>query len=439
MLVNVPETGWLHPEEQAAVVAKLLSWGLIKTSDARDLPLKSGGTTDVYINLRDARNYPDAIRYVAELFEYPLRRLGVSRFIEVPNAVSCFAGPLAISTGLPYLTIREQEKQGRVGDAQVIGRSSKGEVVTIIDDVITDGASKIVPIQQCVSRNLNLRALTVLVDRQQGWQKMFAQHGISVPVWSGMTLHDVRKHLIQTLGVMKRCSPEAEEKNPIIVAFDGKPWSEILPLMDRLRRTGCIIKVNDLLFAEGIDHLLPELHVYGRVMVDIKGHDIPNTLKNICQRLIRHKPWAITVHGSGGREMIETAVKTLQGIETKVLVVTVLTSMQDGCEEVYSRKPMEQVKVLAKIAYEAGAEGLVCSPEEVGELRALYPTMTLVTPGIRSIGADAGDQKRIATPQVAIAKGSNHLVMGRQILDNDDPIGEVYRVLKDELGIILPA
>ena len=133
--------------------------------------------------------------------------------------------------------------------------------------------------------------------------------------------------------------------------------------------------------------------------------------------------------------MIKTIVDTLRPVGTKVLVVTVLTSIdKETCEEIYTRMPADQVVKLAEIAHRAGAEGLVCSAEEVGDLRNKYPRMLLVTPGIRSVGEDAGDQERIGTPGQAIEDGSNYLVMGRQILGADNPVAEVRRLLSEELG-----
>ncbi len=431
---RVPDMPWLIPAEQEEVCQLLLEYELLKFSNERDLPLKNGETTDIYINLRDARNHPEAIGYIARLFENPLRRLGVSRFAEVPDAVSCFAGVLSERTGIPYLTIREQPKEGRVAKASVIGSPKKGERMCILDDVITDGASKIQPYRECVKMGLRPDTLAVLVDRQQGWQKKFAEENIHMSVWPGMTLHDVRYHLIRTFGAMKRCDGQLEEKNPIIVALDGKSWEEILPIVDPLRTTGCILKVNDLLFDKGIEWLVPNLSVYGRVMVDLKGHDIPNTLENVAKRLRKNPPWAVTVHASAGEEGIRALVKALEGTRIMVLAVTVLTSFDEKtCEEIYSRKPLDQVRALEAVAAKAGVHGFVCSPEEVSELRSFGKI--LVTPGVRSPGADKGDQKRVDTPHAAVERGANYLVMGRQIVGAPDPVAEVRRVLTDELGI----
>jgi orotidine-5'-phosphate decarboxylase len=426
---------WLYPEEHATVVKRLLELGLIKFSNDRDLPLKNGGYTDIYVNLRNARNNPEAITFLARLFAAPLNRLGPDRFIEIPDSVSCFAGPLSITTGIPYLTIREQAKEGRATDAKVIGQPQPGEKVCIIDDVITDGASKIIPHQMCAALKLDNKALVVLVDRQQGWQKNLSAKNIQMDVWAGLTLHDIRRQLIEQ-GLMQRCNQELERDNPIIVALDGKSWEQILPIIDQLRSTGCILKVNDLLFNEGIERLLPNLAVYGRVMVDLKAHDIPNTVANTCRRLKPYAPWAVTVHASGGEAMLQAAVKELENTATKVLAVTVLTSLdKNSCEEIYHRLPKTQVMKLADLAARAGVDGFVCSPEEAAMLRRAFPDLELVVPGVRSPGVDQNDQKRSSTPKWAVANGAKKIVMGRQLLDAPNIVAEVLRVLAEELGI----
>lgn len=412
----------------------MLEYQLVKFSNGRDLPLKSGGKTDVYINLRDARNNPRAIALIAQAFENPLRRLNPDRFIEVPDSVSCFAGPLSIALNMKYITVREKPKEGRVAKAASIGSAPFGSSAVILDDVVTDGESKIVPFFEAEAMGLRVQNLVVLVDRQQGWKKKFAERGVNLSVWPGMTLHDMRKLLISDFGVMQRCNPEIEEKNCIIVALDGKNWEETLAIIDPLRPSGCILKVNDLLFDQGIANLIPDLQVYGRVMADLKCHDIPNTVKNTCERLRKSPPWAVTVHASGGPGMVKAAVDALAGTPTKVLAITVLTSIDpDTSEEIYQRRPLEQVKVLAKMAAENGAHGFVCSPEEAHELKQAYPDNTIVTPGIRSEATPKDDQARISTPRGAKDSGSDYLVMGRQILGAKDPVAEVKRIMLEEL------
>lgn len=431
---------WLCPGEQEEAISRLINASLIKWDNSRSLPLKKGGNTDIYINLRMMRSRPYMIRFLSDLYANPLRRLRLDRFVEVPEAVSLLAGAVSVETGIPAVTVREQAKEGRVVSGQLIGDLNPGERVGIIDDVVTDAASKIPALVALRKAAAEIVGLVVLCDRQQGWKKKLVEAGFGdVGVWAGFTLHDVRKHLVNK-GLMERCDPVREEKNPFIVALDGKSWEEVLPIVDPLRTSGCILKVNDLLFDKGIEWLLPNLSVYGRVMADLKGHDIKNTLENISRRFAACPPWAVTVHASGGCEMVRAVRAKLNEIgasHTKVLAVTVLTSIdRKTCEEIYVRRPMQQVLKLAEMVKDV-ADGFVCSPLEVKKLHNLYPEKDTVIPGTRSPGVDKGDQARVDTPKNARDNGAKYLVMGRQILGAADPVAEVYRVAGEELGITL--
>jgi orotidine-5'-phosphate decarboxylase len=371
--------------------------------------------------------------YISRVFANPLFRLNPDRFVEVPDAITPFSSRIASFIDRPYFTIRREEKEGRVADAKISGECFPGDRVAIYDDVITDGQSKVGPYRECIARDANLLPLVVLIDRQQGWKANFIKQGINMNVWPGQTLHDVRRHLIEN-GYMERCDPDLEEKNPIIFAADGKDWEEILPTLEQLRTTGTIIKVNDMLIAKGTEYLLPNLSVYGRVMADLKCFDIKNTVENITKHLLSCPPWAVTVHTSATKEVIQAAVKTLKDTETKVLAVTLLTSFDEhSCEEIYTRQPWEQVQALARIAKRGGADGFVCSAEEAQELKRLYPGMIVVTPGIRSEGVDTGEQARVKTPRGAIDAGADYLVMGRQIYESPNPVTEINRIYKEEL------
>lgn len=432
-----PVLPWLDPVEQKEVVAALIRWNLLKFSDGREFVLKSGKRADIYVNLRDARSTPEAMEVISELYTNPLRRLRLDQFFEVPDSVSCFAPLIARKLKCGYITVREQAKASRVVKGIMIGHAPRGARVPGIDDVITDGASKIVPYRECIKAGFNVPGLVVLVDRQEGWQKTFADEKINMPVWAGMTIHDVRRFLISDFRVMERCDPEVEEKNPIIVGLDGTTWEEILPVIDELRPTGCILKVNDLLLAKDADWLLPNLLVYARrIMADCKGLDVATTLKNYAKVLLRTPPWALTVHASGGEDMMRTVVQAFKDTPTKILAVTVLTSFDEKtCQEIYTRIPFEQVCVLARIAHRAGVHGFVCSPEEALELRTRYPGKEIVTPGVRSPGVASGVQKRVNTPKEAIEWGATKIVMTSQVLTAANPVLEVRRVLTEELGI----
>lgn len=434
LILPVPQSNWIPRECHRQVAELLVDNNLCKMDNSRRLPLTGGGTTDLYVDLRRGRSNPAANIELANLYGHAIRWLDVDRILEVPEAISGVAALLSSITGIPYATIRKDAKEGR---SRIVGEVKEGERVVIIDDVITDGGSKIPALELCRELKLNLVALVVLVDRQQGWRAKLVSHRFAVPVWAGMTLHDFRREVI-AMGVMQRCDPEVEAKNPIIVALDGKPREQAFAIAEQLRTTGCVLKVNDLIKAEGIDHLLPELKPYGRIMVDLKEHDIPNTVNNDCERLSPHSPWAVTVHASGDGEMIKAARQGLgASSHTNILAVTVLTSLDPRrCKAIYGRTPREQVTRLANIAMDAGADGLVCSAHEVHLLSNMFArSVRLVVPGVRSPGTGPQDQKRVDTPATAVKHGAHHVVMGRQILNAPDPVAEVGRVLAAELRI----
>lgn len=428
---------WLTSGEQSEAIEIMVRNGIIKWDNGRNLPLKSGGKTDVYINLRNMRSYPGIIDYLARLYANPIQRLKVDRLVEVPEAVSPLAGHLSVITGKPLVTIRGEIKEGRVSKGRLIGDLNRGDRVVIIDDVVTDGASKIVPLVELRDAGAEIVAIVVMVDRQQGWREKLNEAGFGdVEVWAAMNLHNVRRYLIEKK-LMQRCDLAVEEKNSLIIAYDGKPKEIVFSYLDRLRPTGCIAKINDLSLVGNVNEVITDLSVYARVMYDPKWHDIPNTIANYCKRLRKTPPWAVTVHASGGSEMIKAAVDGMAGTSTIVLAVTLLTSISKECEEIFVRQPIGQVEKLAEMAYSAGARGFVCSIEEADLLWQKYSDAIIVIPALRSPGRGAQEQKRVGTFSEAKEAGGNFFVGGRQFLESSDPIAEIFRVAKEELGIDL--
>lgn len=434
---DFPVGFFLDPSEQKQLVAGLVYFEMLKLDNARMLPLAGGGKTDIYVSIRESRRYWEAIPWLADFYAMALKRLKVEIFADVPLAVSNLSGSIQERLRIPAITIREQEKKGRATSGVIIGDTRPGKLAGLYDDVITDGESKVMPYWALLAKSL-LPYLVVMVDRQQGWKQNFAKKGIHMPVWAATDLHTVRGHVIDTFGLMRRCDPAMEENNPFILAADGKPWDEVLPLIDELRPGGFIIKVNDLLHDKTRNDIVKDISVYGRTMIDFKGHDIPETVYNTCRQYRNEKnpPWAVTVHASGGVEMVRAAVRAFEGTPTKVLAVSVLTSMdQETCKTVYHRTRLTEVKDLAKIGHEAGCHGFVCSGNEVQGLKQRYSEKEFVIPGTRSPGAAAHDQKNVITHAEAIRLGATKLVAGRQFTKAISPIGELKRVITDELGI----
>lgn len=158
------------------------------------------------------------------------------------------------------------------------------------------------------------------------------------------------------------------------------------------------------------------------VFLDLKLHDIPATVHGAAQAVAHLAPAYLTVHASGGAEMITAAVQALPS--TRVTAVTVLTSLDaDALAAIGLHGPAQEAAVrLARLAVDAGARAIVCSPQEVAAIRAAVPAeITLITPGVRPAGSAVDDQKRVATPASAIADGADLLVVGRPITGADDP------------------
>lgn len=179
---------------------------------------------------------------------------------------------------------------------------------------------------------------------------------------------------------------------------------------------------------------------FGPLMLDLKLHDIPTTVERAARVLGRLGVWMLTVHATGGAEMVSAAVTGLTGgaaevgaPEPLVLGVTVLTSMSDAdLSDVGLPGAAEAVPSLASLAVGAGAPGLVCAPRDLGAVRgAVGADVTLVTPGVRPSGSADDDHARAATPEQALRDGADHLVIGRPITRAPDPMAAARTILEE--------
>ena len=219
----------------------------------------------------------------------------------------------------------------------------------------------------------------------------------------------------------------------IIVALDYEKEAEALALVDQIDPNLCRLKVGKEMFTTLGMNFVKQLHQRNfDVFLDLKYHDIPNTVARAVRSAADLGVWMVDLHASGGLRMMEEAKRILEpyGKDAPLLIaVTVLTSMEDLdlLQIGINASPMEQVLRLAHLTQRAGLDGVVCSPQEVEILRnACGEDFKLVTPGIRPIGADFGDQRRVMTPTAAIRAGSDYLVIGRPITKADNPV-EVLR------------
>jgi orotidine-5'-phosphate decarboxylase len=213
----------------------------------------------------------------------------------------------------------------------------------------------------------------------------------------------------------------------VIVALDVPTSVAALAIAERLDPRQCRVKVGKELFTAAGPMLIERLTALGfEIFLDLKFHDIPNTVASACREAAKFGVWMIDVHALGGRSMMTAAREAIDGVERRPLLVgvTVLTSMNETeLREVgVASSPMDAVARLARLAQDCGLDGVVCSAREARMLReALRNDFVLVTPGIRPAGSASDDQQRITSPAQAVADGATYLVIGRPITRAADP------------------
>ncbi len=223
----------------------------------------------------------------------------------------------------------------------------------------------------------------------------------------------------------------------IIVALDYADAASAMALVERLDPALCRVKVGKELFTAAGPELVRALAARGfEVFLDLKFHDIPNTVAAACRAAAGLGVWMLNVHASGGRRMLSAAREALLDLPQRPLLiaVTVLTSMsaEDLNETGVAGAPADQVLRLARLTQACKLDGVVCSAQEAALLRAdLGADFRLVTPGIRPAGSEAGDQRRVMTPAEALRAGATDLVIGRPITGAADPLAALKQIQSD--------
>ena len=221
----------------------------------------------------------------------------------------------------------------------------------------------------------------------------------------------------------------------LIVALDFDNKASAYELVDKLDPQHCRLKVGKEMFTHFGPQFVNELQARGfEIFLDLKFHDIPNTVAKACAAAAELGVWMINCHATGGPAMMTAAKAALEafGEDAPLLTaVTVLTSMDEAqmAATGVTMTIADRVALLAKLSQESGLDGIVCSAQEASHLRTIInDDFLLVTPGIRPPGAAADDQKRIMTPANAIADGASYLVVGRPITKADDPLKSLYEI-----------
>jgi orotidine-5'-phosphate decarboxylase len=225
---------------------------------------------------------------------------------------------------------------------------------------------------------------------------------------------------------------------PIAVALDApdlptmQSWALACASFVQCAKVGLEVFCRDGKTAvSAVREVAPDLDIF----LDLKLHDIPATVRGACTAVADLRPSYLTVHASGGPEMIAMAVEALP--DTRITAVTVLTSLDDAIVgDMGWQGGVRQIAVrLAEQSVAAGARAIVCSPQEVAAIRAVVPAdITLITPGVRPVDSAPGDQRRFATPEQALADGADLLVIGRPITGQPD-VGAAARAIAEQIAV----
>ncbi len=223
--------------------------------------------------------------------------------------------------------------------------------------------------------------------------------------------------------------------SPLIIALDFPEADQAIRFSNKLDPALCRVKVGKELFTQAGPKLVETLMKKGfEVFLDLKFHDIPNTVAAACKAAANLGVWMVNVHALGGSAMMKAAREAIDDSSCKLIAVTLLTSMgrEDLKEIGLMGEPLDIVGRLATLAKSCNLDGVVCSAMEAAMLRTKFgKDFCLVTPGIRPAGSSQDDQKRVMTPKEAIAGGSDYLVMGRPIREAPDPSRALQAILEE--------
>ncbi len=221
----------------------------------------------------------------------------------------------------------------------------------------------------------------------------------------------------------------------VIIACDFSDKEEFVKFLSKFDEK-LFLKIGmELFYKEGPEIVRYAKNLGHKIFLDLKLHDIPNTVHKAMNSIKSLGVDFVTVHASGGSEMLRAAKEALNGSDTKILAVTVLTSIDEAIlhNELNVQKALaDQVIHLAKIASENEIYGVICSPNEVSQIKSQV-NINCITPGIRLVGDDVSDQKRVATPQKAAEMGSDYIVVGRSITSSDDVV-KAYQKCSELFG-----
>ena len=385
----------------------------------------NGEDGEILLRLDKARQSPDAIGFLTDIYKNPVTRLRPDLLVEANDSVSTIVPLLAREMGIPYLKFNTAS--GEL-DEEARGHSVTNKRAVIITDTI-ENAEAIMPVYRaCKKRRLDIGPMIALLDMANGWRRNFDKFQVDMPVWPGMSIDDMRRSLMSQ-GYIERPLEEGVV-NPVIFSLEGKKWDHAMHVARSLQPLGCLYQVSDHVVEYSCADIVGYLGIYGPVIVDLNISHAPAVAGDICTRLKKYRPWAVTVDGFSGEKLTQVAVKSLRGSSTRVLVNALAPALDKAEMGLLhaTPKPERLIDRIAESTNRAQADGIVCAPEHVLAIKKRYPKMLVIAADARTTGsslpADEDD------PNIdALRHGASYVVVDMSVLDSADVAARAREVL----------
>lgn len=373
--------------------------------------------TNILLRLDKARQSPDAIGFLTDIYKNPVTRLRPDILVEANDSVSTIVPLLAREMNIPYLKFNTAT--GEL-DEEARGHSVTNKRAVIVTDIIENGESIMPVYRACKKRRLNIGPMVALLDMANGWRRDFEKFQVDMPVWSGMSIDDMRRCLIDH-GYIDNYQVNGGEISPVIFSLEGKKWDNAMHVARSLRPMNCMYKVSDHVVEYSCADIVGYLGIYGPVIVDLNISHTPEVTGDICTRLKKYNPWAVTVNGFGGEKLTQVAVKSLRGADTKVLVNAVVPSLDKAELGLLFGTPQVDrlIDRIAESTNSADADGIICAPEHVLPVKKRYPKMLVVASDVHSLGVALPDDEEDKNVD-ALQRGASYVVLDMSALDNSD-------------------
>jgi len=380
---------------------------------------------DIALRLDKARQSPDAIGFLTDIYKNPVTRLRPEILVEANDSVSTIVPLLAREMNIPYLKFNIAT--GEL-DEEARGHSVTNKRAVIVTDIIDNGEAIMPVYRACKKRRLDIGPMIALLDMGNGWRRDFEKFQVDMAVWPGMIIDDMRRSLVSQ-GYLDSCPTEDGALSPVIFSLEGKKWDHAMHLARSLRSLHCLFQVSDHMVEHSCADIVGYLGIYGPVIVDLNISHTPEVTGDICTRLKKYRPWAVTVDGFSGEKLTQVAVKSLRGSGARVLVNAIAPSLDKAEMGLLHGTPQPErlIDRIAESTNRAQADGIICAPEHVLAINKRYPNMLIIAADVRSSAITMPAQDEDSNID-ALRHGANYVVVDMSVLENGDAVARAQEI-----------